>query len=348
MEVVRDKADNCIIVCSIENVDPMGVHTGDSHHRGAGADADRQGIPDHAQRLDRGAARDRGGDRRLQRAVRRQSRRRPPRRHRDEPARVALLGAGLQGDGLSRSPRSPPSSPSATRSTSWRTTSPAAPRPPPSSPPSTTSSPRSRASPSRSSPAPSRTLTTSMKSVGEVMAIGRTFAESLQKALRGLETGPHRARRHRASRGWARATTRTSSAPRWASRRPTASSRWRRPCGSASTTSRSTPPAGSIPGSSRASRRSSTWRRACTAHGLPARPSSLRALKAMGFSDARLAKLARLTEAEVRKRRHRARRAAGVQAHRHLRGRVRLAHRLHVLHLRARPGPVGDGQAAGP
>ena len=29
MEVVRDKADNCIIVCSIENVDPMGVHTGD-------------------------------------------------------------------------------------------------------------------------------------------------------------------------------------------------------------------------------------------------------------------------------------------------------------------------------
>ena len=34
-------------------------------------------------------------------------------------------------------------------------------------------------------------LSTSMKSVGEVMAIGRTFAESLQKALRGLETGPH-------------------------------------------------------------------------------------------------------------------------------------------------------------
>ena len=30
MEVVRDNADNCIIVCSIENLDPMGVHTGDS------------------------------------------------------------------------------------------------------------------------------------------------------------------------------------------------------------------------------------------------------------------------------------------------------------------------------
>ena len=30
MEVVRDKKDNCIIICSIENVDPMGIHTGDS------------------------------------------------------------------------------------------------------------------------------------------------------------------------------------------------------------------------------------------------------------------------------------------------------------------------------
>ena len=40
MEVVRDKADNCIIICSIENVDPMGVHTGELDHRGAGADPD--------------------------------------------------------------------------------------------------------------------------------------------------------------------------------------------------------------------------------------------------------------------------------------------------------------------
>ena len=75
MEVVRDKADNCIIVCSIENIDPMGVHTGDSITVAPGADADRQGIPDHARRLDRGAARDRRRDRRLQRAVRGQSRR---------------------------------------------------------------------------------------------------------------------------------------------------------------------------------------------------------------------------------------------------------------------------------
>ena len=39
LEVMRDRADNCVIVCSIENFDPMGVHTGDSHHGGAGADA---------------------------------------------------------------------------------------------------------------------------------------------------------------------------------------------------------------------------------------------------------------------------------------------------------------------
>ncbi len=101
MEVVRDKADNCIIICSIENIDPMGVHTGDQHHHRARADADGQGIPDHARRLAGGAARDRRGDRRLERAVRHRPRHRPDDRDRDEPARVAVVGAGLEGDGLS-------------------------------------------------------------------------------------------------------------------------------------------------------------------------------------------------------------------------------------------------------
>jgi len=45
VEVVRDRLDNCIIICSIENLDPMGIHTGDSIHHRAGADLDRQGIP---------------------------------------------------------------------------------------------------------------------------------------------------------------------------------------------------------------------------------------------------------------------------------------------------------------
>ncbi len=79
------------------------------HHRRARADADRQRIPDHARRLDRRAARDRRRDRRLERAVRGQSRRRAPGRHRDEPARLALLRAGFEGDGFSdRQGRGPP------------------------------------------------------------------------------------------------------------------------------------------------------------------------------------------------------------------------------------------------
>ena len=64
MEVVRDRADNCIIICSIENVDPMGVHTGDSITRGAGADSHRQRVPGDARRIAGGAARDRRRDRR--------------------------------------------------------------------------------------------------------------------------------------------------------------------------------------------------------------------------------------------------------------------------------------------
>ena len=124
MEVVRDRADNCIIICSIENVDPMGVHTGDFDHRRAGADADRQGIPDHAQAIDRGAARNRGrnGRSNVQFAVNPKDGRliviemnpRVSRRRRWRPRRPA-----------SRSPRSPPSWRSATRSTRSRTISPA-------------------------------------------------------------------------------------------------------------------------------------------------------------------------------------------------------------------------------
>ena len=101
MEVVRDKDDNCIIICSIENIDPDGRAHRRLDHRGAGADAHRQGISDHAQRLDRGVARDRGRDRRVERAIRGEPGRRAPRHHRDEPARVALFRACLEGDRLS-------------------------------------------------------------------------------------------------------------------------------------------------------------------------------------------------------------------------------------------------------
>ena len=51
MEVMRDRADNCVIICSIENFDPDGRAHGRFDHRGADPDADRQGISDHARRL---------------------------------------------------------------------------------------------------------------------------------------------------------------------------------------------------------------------------------------------------------------------------------------------------------
>ena len=100
MEVVRDRADNCIIVCAIENLDPMGIHTGDSITVAPAQTLSRQGIPADAQRVDRHPARDRRGHRRLERAVRHQPGGRAHGGHRDEPARQPLFGAGVEGHRL--------------------------------------------------------------------------------------------------------------------------------------------------------------------------------------------------------------------------------------------------------
>jgi carbamoyl-phosphate synthase large subunit len=70
LEVIRDKKDNFIVVCTIENVDPMGVHTGDSITVAPAmtlTDREYQRLRDAARRRDE---RDRRGDRRFQRAVR--------------------------------------------------------------------------------------------------------------------------------------------------------------------------------------------------------------------------------------------------------------------------------------
>ena len=101
MEVVRDRADNCIIVCSIENVDPMGIHTGDSITVAPAltlTDKEYQRLRNASIACLQG---DRRRHRRLQRAVRHQPGERADGGHRDEPAGLALLGAGLQGDRLS-------------------------------------------------------------------------------------------------------------------------------------------------------------------------------------------------------------------------------------------------------
>lgn len=189
MEVVRDTADNCIIVCSIENLDPMGVHTGDSITVAPAADPDRQGIPAPARRLHRGAAQDRRGHRRLQRAVRHQRADRPGGRHRDEPARVALLGAGVQGhrlpDRQGRGQAGRGLYAGRAEERDHRRQDPGLVRAMIDY--VVTKIPRFAF---EKFPQADARLTTQMKSVGEVMAMGRTFSESLQKALRGL--GPAR------------------------------------------------------------------------------------------------------------------------------------------------------------
>ena len=121
MEVVRDKADNCIIVCSIENIDPMGVHTGDSITVAPSltlTDKELQIMRDASIAVLREIGVDTGGSN-VQFAVNPDD---GADRYRDEPARVAVFGAGVQGDRASRLPKSRPSWPWATRWTSCRTT----------------------------------------------------------------------------------------------------------------------------------------------------------------------------------------------------------------------------------
>jgi hypothetical protein len=100
LEVMRDLADNVIIICSIENFDPDGRAYGRLDHGGSGADADRSRVPEDARCGHRCDARDRRGDGRIECAVCRESRGRPHDGDRDESARVALVGAGIEGHWL--------------------------------------------------------------------------------------------------------------------------------------------------------------------------------------------------------------------------------------------------------
>ncbi len=188
MEVVRDSADNCIIVCSIENLDPMGVHTGDSI-----TVAPAQTLTDREYQLMRQASlavlREIGvetGGANVQFAVNPDNGRMiviemNPRVSRSSAlaskatgfpiAKIAaLLAVGYTLDELDN------------EITGGRT--PAAFEP--SIDYVVTKIPRFAF---EKFPQADSRLTTQMKSVGEVMAIGRTFQESFQKALRGLEVG---------------------------------------------------------------------------------------------------------------------------------------------------------------
>ncbi len=188
MEVVRDKADNCIIICSIENLDPMGVHTGDSI-----TVAPAQTLTDKEYQIMRNASLavlreigvDTGGSN-VQFAI--------------NPVDGRMIV-------IEMNPRVSRSSALASKATGFPIAKVAAKlavgftldelrneitggATPASFEPSidyvVTKVPRFAF---EKFPQADSRLTTQMKSVGEVMAIGRTFQESFQKALRGLEVG---------------------------------------------------------------------------------------------------------------------------------------------------------------
>ena len=100
LEVMRDHADNVVIVCSIENVDPMGVHTGDSVTVAPQQTLSDAPVPAAARPGDHGDPRRGRGDGRLEHPVRGQPGDRRDRGDRDEPARLAQLRARLEGHRL--------------------------------------------------------------------------------------------------------------------------------------------------------------------------------------------------------------------------------------------------------
>jgi carbamoyl-phosphate synthase large subunit len=301
MEVVRDKADNCIIICSIENIDPMGVHTGDSITVAPAltlTDKEYQWMRRASIAVLREIGVETGGSN-VQFAV--------------NPADGRMVV-------IEMNPRVSRSSALASKATGFPIAKVAARlavgytldelmnditgATPASFEPSidyvVTKIPRFAF---EKYPGAEPLLTTSMKSVGEVMAIGRTFAESLQKALRGLETGLS-GLDEIAIEGTDDPETRHAAILR----------------------ALGTPTPDRLRVIAQAFREGLTCdeiHAACSyepwflrqleqlvreearivAEGLPASATEFRRLKALGFSDARLAKLTQTTEAEAREQR---------------------------------------------
>ena len=302
MEVVRDKADNCIIICSIENIDPMGVHTGDSITVAPAltlTDKEYQIMRDASLAVLREIGVETGGSN-VQFAVN------------PEDGRLIVI---------EMNPRVSRSSALASKATGFPIAKVAARlavgytldeienditggATPASFEPTidyvVTKVPRFAF---EKFPGAEPTLTTAMKSVGEAMAIGRTFQESLQKALRSLETGltgldeiEIEGLGQGDDKNAVRAALGTPTPDRLlyvaqAMRLGLSDEQIHSAC------------------------RIDPWFLAeirgivemeakIRRFGLPGTEGQFRRLKSMGFSDARLASLAGLTEAQVRARRH--------------------------------------------
>jgi len=303
MEVVRDRDDNCIIVCSIENVDPMGVHTGDSITVAPAltlTDKEYQTMRDASIAVLREIGVETGGSN-VQFAINPRDGRMVviemnPRVSRSSAlaskatgfpiAKVAArLAVGYTLDEL--------------QNDITRGAMPAAFEP--TIDYVVTKVPRFAF---EKFPGADPTLTTSMKSVGEVMAIGRTFAESMQKALRGLETGlsgfddveiP----------GLGLGDDRNAVRAALAAPRPERLLRVAQALRLGFDVDLVHEACAIDPWFLREIARIIEWEARVKAHGLPQTPRLLRQVKAMGFSDARLASLAGMTEKDVRELRER-------------------------------------------
>jgi carbamoyl-phosphate synthase large subunit len=187
MEVVRDKADNCIIVCAIENIDPMGVHTGDSMTVAPAltlTDKEYQRMRAASIAVLREIGVETGGSN-VQFAVNPADGRMVVIEMNPRVSRSSALASKATGFPIAKV-----AARLAVGYTLDELTNDITGATPASFEPAidyvVTKIPRFAF---EKFPGAEPYLTTQMKSVGEVMAVGRTFAESLQKALRGLETG---------------------------------------------------------------------------------------------------------------------------------------------------------------
>jgi carbamoyl-phosphate synthase large subunit len=186
MEVVRDSADNCIIVCSIENIDPMGVHTGDSITVAPAltlTDKEYQRMRNASIAVLREIGVDTGGSN-VQFAVNPVDGRMVVIEMNPRVSRSSALASKATGFPIAKVAAKLAVGYTLDELTNDITGTPAAFEP--TIDYVVTKMPRFTF---EKFPGTDALLTTSMKSVGEAMAIGRTFAESLQKALRSMETG---------------------------------------------------------------------------------------------------------------------------------------------------------------
>jgi carbamoyl-phosphate synthase large subunit len=302
MEVVRDKNDNCIIICSIENLDPMGVHTGDSITIAPAltlTDKEYQIMRDASLAVLREIGVETGGSN-VQFAV--------------NPADGRMIV-------IEMNPRVSRSSALASKATGFPIAKVAAKlavgytldeianditggATPASFEPSidyiVVKIPRFAF---EKFPGSETTLTTSMKSVGESMAIGRTFQESLQKALRSLETGLDGLDEIEIE-GLGQGDDRNAIKAAIGTPTPDRLLQVGQAMRLGFTDEDVFESCKIDPWLIAQLRGIVDMENKVRAHGLPTTPGALRQLKAMGFSDKRLAALAGKTDAEVTQLRH--------------------------------------------